>query len=90
MNHIEYHLTTGYAKAAKILWDMALKSGDYPIIGVCLGFNLMATLSNNNGVDKVTSFQNALHNFWLTITELLLRDSIQRQNVDIRILFNKM
>ena len=52
MNHIEYHLTTGYAKAAKILWDMALKSGDYPIIGVCLGFNLMATLSNNNGVEK--------------------------------------
>ena len=46
------HSSTGYAKAANILWDMALKSGDYPIFGICLGFNLMATLSNNNGVKK--------------------------------------
>ena len=40
---------TGYAKAANILWEMALKSRDYPIFGICLGFNLMATLSNSNG-----------------------------------------
>ena len=56
MNHIHLHCishsTTGYAKGAKILWDLALKSGDYPIIGFCLGFNIMATLSNNNGAEK--------------------------------------
>ena len=40
---------TGYAKATNILWEMALKSGDYPIFGICLGMQIMATISNNNG-----------------------------------------
>ena len=40
---------TGYARATNILWEMALKSGDYPIFGICLGMQIMATISNNNG-----------------------------------------
>jgi hypothetical protein len=44
---------TGYATAGKVLWNYATKSnseGDqYPIWGTCLGFELIATLSNNGG-----------------------------------------
>ena len=47
-----HHSTIGYAKAANIFWGRALKEGNYPIFGVCLGFNIMATMSNNNGERK--------------------------------------
>ena len=49
---VRLSLFSGYASAGKSIWQMALESGDYPIWGTCLGFELIATLSNKqNGED---------------------------------------
>jgi len=50
---------SGYAKAAKILWDLAIKAKDqnvyYPIWGTCLGFELLTVLASVNNTRLLTN-----------------------------------
>ncbi len=46
-------LDSGYAVAGKRLWDLSMNASasdraDYPIWGTCLGFEMLASLSNDD------------------------------------------
>jgi hypothetical protein len=55
--------STGYARAGKILYDLALQGFDsgsdyYPIWGTCLGFELVALLSIDGQENLGTNSKN--------------------------------